>query len=514
VPGRRGILDDVLGHEGGVSYQFPAKLYKIKGKERWLELSVRQFKDQDEQCWRALIYNDVTDLTLAVDALKATINIDELTGVATRRAMTDFFRGAPDDVSLSICLIDIDFFKSLNDKHGHDVGDACLKAFGGLLAGLCGPGDLAVRLGGEEFVLIRRFYGWDEAREFGERSLAAIGALSIEVNGRQIKTTASMGIAEVRSNKDFYEAMGFADEALREAKSTGRNRTVLASDEFLERKAKEGSLLTLEDVKAGLQNGEFSYHVQPLCSAKSKQVVGHEALLRWNREGTSFLRPEYFIDLVIEAAREPEFWRIIFEMRKACLDAVAAFSDGVVHFNIGIEDVADSYAVTWLISDLREAQAASGLPVALEISEKAIHDRVSVEAVVEGLEALKAAGFAISLDDFGVRESNLFRLVELPVDQIKIDRAFITGIHQNPRKQKMLESMVQLAEGLAFEIIAEGVETAAERDFLSKIGVYLQQGFLHGKPFDPLTGEHIPIPPVSKTAERIVQRSKPTFIPF
>jgi len=487
VTDRRAFIDAALGDRDGAIYQFPAKLYTIKDRPVWLALSIRQFKTKQGQRWRALIYNDVTDFTLAAETLKATINIDELTGAATRRAMDDFFRTAPDDIKLAVCLIDIDYFKTLNDTYGHDAGDDYLTAFGGLLADLCGPGDLAVRLGGEEFALIRRFHGWNEAREFGKLSLAAIADLAIEVNGRQIAVTASMGIAEVVSNQAFYEAMGFADTALREAKAEGRNQTVLATTRFMNKKIREGSFLTLQDVRAGLRKGELTYHIQPLYCAKTKEVLGHEALIRWWRDDGASLRPDYFMDLVIEAAREPEFRRIITAMRKDCLDAVAKFSAGVVHFNIGIEDIADSYAVTGLLADLQAAQATSALPVALEISERSFNERVAVDTVVEGLETLRKAGFAIALDDFGVKESNLLRLIELPVDQIKIDRAFITEIDSDERKQKLLHSIAQLAAGLEIEIVAEGVETEAEMRFLSGIGVTLQQGFLHGRPFDPAT---------------------------
>ncbi|WP_369070406.1 putative bifunctional diguanylate cyclase/phosphodiesterase [Kineococcus terrestris] len=390
---------------------------------------------------------------------------DSLTGLLNRRGFGDALRAAVPDAArgrgLSVVLLDLDHFKAVNDTGGHAAGDDLLRAVTTAWRALVPAGALLGRYGGDEFAVLLPGHDGAAALALAERLRLAAAPAGV-----------SVGVAQLRPGESGADLVRRADVALYEAKDAGRGRCALAGD---------GDVALAHDLALALERGEVRVHYQPVVALPGAQVLGVEALVRWDRPGHGPVPP---LELVRAAERHGLVGALgAHVVRRACEDAVAlraaAGRDLFVTVNAsGRELTAPGYA-----DGLAAALRAAGLPPAalvVEVTETLLEAESA--SALAALEQVRALGVAVAVDDFGTGWSSLHRLDVLPVSHLKLDRSFVRDLASCPQRVRLLRGVVALAEALALRLVAEGVETAEQRDVLLALGCPLAQGYLFGRP--------------------------------
>jgi diguanylate cyclase (GGDEF)-like protein len=409
---------------------------------------------------------------------------DPLTGLANRTLLLDRLSHAlmaskRRETAVAVLFVDMDHFKSVNDAVGHSSGDGLLMQVARRLQKLVRPTDTAARFGSDEFVLLC------EDLTAPQTEAAAVAGRVIEalsepfaVAARELFASASIGIAIGRPGDDAEVVMSQADAAMYLAKRHGRARHVLyepAIDEASSRRAELANAL-----HRTLKHGELQIHYQPVTDLRSQRVVTMEALLRWCHPDLGPVAPVEFIPIAEDTGLIVDIGRWVLET--ACSDCRAwrdAGHDAGVSINVSGRQLANAD----LVDDVREALERTGLPpavVTLELTESILV--TSDEGSRVALTALKALGVRLAIDDFGTGYSSLSYLAELPVDDLKIDRSFISRLGHDTQSLSMIGAVVELAHSLGLIVTAEGVETELELAELRRTGCDLVQGYLLGKP--------------------------------
>ena len=415
--------------------------------------------------------------------------------VTERQAMHDSLTGLPNRVfvdawlaqqlgsgqELSLLFLDLDGFKLVNDSFGHSTGDELLGAVADRLRAATPPGAVLARLGGDEFVVA--FV--DSAISPWGASANLLNAISepFGLGAAEVVVSASIGIAvSPRTDATACSAQDLvreADTAMYRAKATGRGG-VEAFDDSMRASVRER--LELEQaLRQALALGQLSVHFQPVVDLRSDLVVSHEALLRWHHPTRGSVPPDAFISLAEETGLIIEIGDWVLERALEVLARRRA--DGARDLTVAV-NVAGRQLVDPLMAE-RVASALSrhGLPASalkLEITESAMLQDDA--AVMRTLDALFAAGITLSMDDFGTGYSSLSYLRRLPVAEVKIDRSFVAGMVDSPADEEIIRAATAMAHALRLSVVAEGVETVAQRDLLARLGVDHGQGWLYGRP--------------------------------
>jgi len=416
--------------------------------------------------------------------------VDPLTGLLNRLELDACLRqgAAQCKVSgrdLSVFFVGLDRFKQVNDVFGHEVGDELLKEMGRRVIGACTASDWVARFAGDAFVIVCP-HAADEAESIrdAERLLEAISR-PVKVGGVEHVVTASIGLvvtppsdAEVNTESRLRDA----EIAMFQAKQAGRNSVVLFDPSMravaLERFEVERGLRTAPD------DGTLSLVYQPIVDAHSGQVAAAEALLRWDRPNLGTMLPESFLDVAEESGLVVAMGTWVLDCALTDLASMAstqvlpeAFRAWV---NVSPQQLAlPNFAES--VYDALERHAVSPDLLGLEILEQALLDFGETE---RGLQALRAMGVALNLDDFGAGHSNLWLLQELPINGIKIDHRFVSTIEGGDldRNAAIAQGLVQLGHALGLSVTAEGVETAEQAAVIDALGCDLAQGYHYGFP--------------------------------
>ena len=381
----------------------------------------------------------------------------------------------------AVLFLDLDRFKLVNDSVGHAVGDELLVEAGRRIVGTVRGTDMVSRLGGDEYaILAENLDGPAMAEDLGRRVLAALGA-PIWIAGRELFPTASIGIAMWQPRYDNGEEMlRDADAAMYRAKGEGRDRCTLFDEEMREEATRT---LDLEaDLRRAINSNAFEPHYQPIVRMSDAAVVGHEALLRWRHEQRGLLAPGAFLDVgeesgLIEQVDWLMYARVIADMARSDLHDYVAINVSPRHFRS--PDFADR------LLDLLATAGVEPARLRIEITEVALLD--DAPRISQTLNLLREHGVLAQLDDFGTGFSALSYLHRFPIAALKIDRSFIADLNGDARAESVavIRAIVALAGSLGIEIIAEGVETLAQRERLLELGCTYAQGFLYGRP-EPL----------------------------
>ena len=409
---------------------------------------------------------------------------DALTGLPNRvqllEGLARAIASARDDVNacFAVLFLDLDRFKLVNDSVGHAVGDELLIEAGRRIVGTVRGTDVVSRLGGDEYaILAEGLDGPAMAEELGHRILAALGA-PVWIAGRELFPTASIGIAMWHPRYDSGEEMlRDADGAMYRAKGLGRDRCALFDEAMREEATRT---LDLEaDLRRAINSDAFEPHYQPIVRMCDAKVMGHEALLRWRHDQRGMLAPGAFLDVgedsgLIEQVDWLVYARVIADMASTVADGYVSINVSPRHFRS--PDFADR-----LLGILEDA----GVPpsrLRIEITEVALLD--DAPRISQTLTLLREHGVLAQLDDFGTGFSALSYLHRFPIAALKIDRSFVADLNGDARAESVavIRAIVALASSLGIEIIAEGVETLAQRDRLMELGCTYAQGFLYGRP--------------------------------
>ncbi len=419
------------------------------------------------------------------DQLRHQVMHDSLTGLPNR----GFLRDRIDRVLSAIrhephrrcalLYLDVDRFKIINDSLGHLVGDEVLKEVATRLASCVRHPDLVARLAGDEFaILLEEVEVPSVAMTVAQRVLDALGAPML-VAGKELQPTASVGIAIGDSHyQTADEVLRDADIALYRAKDLGRKRFELF-DETLAKNVVDVLALEVE-LRQALQNDQFEPYFQPICRLDDGQVVGYEALIRWNHPHRGLLKPADFIKIAEDSGLiETIDWRM-FELSCNLL-ARHGRGDTFMTLNVSALHLRHADFDVRLIQLLER----TGLPptrLIFEVTEGALLD--NPERVRATLERLRLVGVGAALDDFGTGYSSLSYLHSLPLRMLKIDRAFVEELDkdQNSSSTTVVAAILALARALNIQVIAEGIETETQRDVLLAMGCEMGQGYLLGHP--------------------------------
>jgi diguanylate cyclase (GGDEF)-like protein len=379
---------------------------------------------------------------------------------------------------VAVAYIDVDRFKDVNDTMGHAAGDTLIMAVAKRLQSVLSPEDFLSRFGGDEFAVLRRASSDGAAEELAQRLRAAFDQ-TFDVYGQHVRMTASIGIAVAPDHGlSPQELMRHADIALYQGKNQGRDRAMMFSSEMAA-EVEQRRDVELE-LHAALEARELQLHYQPLVSCAKNRVTGVEALLRWKHPTKGDISPAIFVPIAEEAGLMPALGAFVleraFEEAKRWPDLDVAINLSPVQFR--------HVDLVELLEELLAKHAINPQRIILEVTEGVLME--STDRNRQILDQVRAMGFKIALDDFGTGYSSLRYLCDFRFDKIKIDRAFVTGIHERKRAMTIIQSVVTLGRGLGMEIVAEGVETEAEASVMRLVGVTELQGFFfsHAVPAD------------------------------
>jgi diguanylate cyclase (GGDEF)-like protein/PAS domain S-box-containing protein len=437
-----------------------------------------------------MIDTDITQRKLAETKIQKLAFYDTLTGLPNRLLLMERLQQAVATSHRSrqggaLLFIDLDNFKTLNDTLGHDRGDLLLQEVAVRLLGCVRETDTVARLGGDEFVVMLEVLGEEpqemavQARTVCEKVLAALNA-PYQLAGNEYQTTASIGIAPFRSHQDSVgELLKQADIAMYQAKAAGRN-TMRFFDPLLQAAVTARASLEADLRQAGVQN-EFLLHYQPQLDGEGN-MIGAEALLRWDHPQRGLVSPAVFIPLAEETGLILQIGRWV--LREACtLLAQWASREDAAHLTMAVNVSARQFRhadfVAHVIAVLDGTGANPSL-LKLELTESLLVE--DIEATIAKMTALKDHGVGFSLDDFGTGYSSLSYLKRLPLDQLKIDRSFVNDVLVDHNDASIARTIITLGRSLGLGVIAEGVETIAQRDFLAAHGCDAYQGYLFSKP--------------------------------
>jgi len=409
---------------------------------------------------------------------------DSLSGLPNRHHFVERLQEALDGLVQSrnngrvvVAYIDVDRFKDVNDTMGHAAGDTLIMAVAERLRRTLAPEDFLARFGGDEFAVLCRTSGDNAVNDLADRLRKGFEE-AFEVYGQHIRMTASIGIATAPEHGfSPQELMRHADIALYQGKNQGRDRAmVFCADMAAEVEQRREVELELQ---AAIDANELYLHYQPVISCGQNRITGVEALLRWTHPVKGQISPAKFVPIAEEAGLMPALGAYVLERAFAELKR---WPDLEVSINLSPVQFRHVDLVE-LLEALIAKHDVDPTRVVLEVTEGVLME--SSERNRETLEQVRELGFKIALDDFGTGYSSLRYLCDFRFDKIKIDRAFVTGIHERKRAMTIIQSVVTLGRGLGMDIVAEGVETETEASVMRLVGVTELQGFFFSQAVAP-----------------------------
>jgi diguanylate cyclase (GGDEF)-like protein len=437
---------------------------------------IRQFDDTRRSLQQRL---NEEQATLAHRALH-----DQLTGLPNRALLADRLRQAAGSLERRgtgavLLYLDLDNFKAINDRFGHPAGDVLLVTVAARLEALARSGDTVARLGGDEFVVLAADLTDPDAaaRSLAERIHLAMRE-PVPVGERQLHTSVSIGIAPVLPDVDPEVCLAQADAAMYQAKRGGPARYEAYNPVIGEDKRRSSQLT--HELRVAHEQGQLSLDYQPVFTFGG-QVVGMEALLRWRHPELGSVAPDEFIPL-LERSREivPVGRWVLHEATRQCR---AWQDEGYPELTVSVNVSARQLQDPDFAQDVRHALEAAGLAphcLVLEVTESAlVMDMARIRMVMQSVRDL---GVHIALDDFGTGYSSLLYLKGLPIDRLKVDRSFVSGLGSTGQDPTIISTVVDLAHKLGLQVVAEGVETEAELQAVDEMGCDEVQGFLLGRP--------------------------------
>jgi diguanylate cyclase (GGDEF)-like protein/PAS domain S-box-containing protein len=428
-----------------------------------------------------LTLRDVTEQRELEDELKYRAFHDALTGMPNRllfqdRVAQELARARRDGTTAGVLFLDLDDFKVVNDTMGHAVGDELLVAAADRINGLLRASDTAARFGGDEFALLAEHLADpSDADKLAERVVAAFGEPFMLGSGALI-ATASVGVATTRDSADVDELLKHADLALYAAKGAGkrqwrRYQPVLSAGAIRRRELQSA-------LEEAVTNRDFTIVYQPIVTLTTGELSGFESLVRWPHAQWGMMQPDSFIALAEETGSIVPLGSWMLE--RAVTDLADWRRPGIyVSVNVSARQFRDPR----FVGSVRRVLRTSGLPpsaLMLELTESVLLLRD--ERVQSDLKEINAMGVRLAIDDFGTGYSSLSYLRELPIDVVKIDKSFIDGIEASPQRLALVEAIVRIAETLHLAVIAEGIETDAQRQLLISLDCHYGQGFLLAMP--------------------------------
>lgn len=469
----------------------------VRRQEGRVEVEVRFSDFRDERTVSALVVTlrDVTEQRRLEQELTQRAFHDSLTGLPNRTLLLErieraLLRGRRESSLTCLLFIDLDDFKQVNDTMGHRAGDHLLVAVGNRLSRTLRRTDTAARLGGDEFAVLM-----EDAKQPLDAELLA--AQVIQTLGRpfdladeSVTVSASVGVATARDSTDAEELLGHADLALYAAKAAGKRQwrrfKPLLRSRMVERHDLQSQLAQAIADKA------FTLRYQPVVDITAGEVVGFEALVRWPHEHRPPVSPEQFISLAEETGHITPLGSWVLENAVSDIAGLQRLPGPARPPYVSVNVSARQFRDAGFVEQVGEALSTPGLEpgsLQLELTETVLLHRDDRLQTV--LNTLKELGVHIAVDDFGTGFSSLRYLRDFPIDVLKIDKSFIDDIARDAQQVALVEGIVRIADTLGLQVIAEGIEYAAQRDLLAGMGCRFGQGYLFARPMTVEQSAHV-----------------------
>ncbi|MFA7059751.1 MAG: EAL domain-containing protein [Pedobacter sp.] len=435
-----------------------------------------------------IISGTILDITARIKAeseIQQLINYDTLTGLPNRNLLHDRLKlsiaqGIREHHLVGVLILDLDRFKGINDTLGHLAGDQLLMTISKRLSACIRESDTLARLGGDEFVIILNNAGSEEGITAVSKKILALVSEPIYIDGHEIYITGSIGISVYPMNgEDGQTLLKHADLAMYQAKELDRNNFQFFSREMnvkvLERMILENSM------RKALEREEFFLVYQPQIDVRSGKIVGMEALLRWNHPDMGLLAPDRFIYLAEETGLIIPIGEWV--LQTACRQNKAWQDEGLPPVKIAVNLSGKQFDQQTLDEAIAAILMETGLDpkwLEIEITESAVMKNAEISIGI--LRKLKDMGITLAIDDFGTGYSSLSYLKHFPISRLKIDRSFVRDIITNPDDAAIAEIIIAMAQTLKLDVIAEGVETRDQMEFLSFNNCVEMQGYLFSRP--------------------------------
>jgi len=436
-------------------------------------------------------FTDISERKAAEEQIRHLAHHDTLTGLPNRfhlqgRLEQALATARRDSGHVAVIFLDMDRFKIINDTLGHHVGDELLIEVGRRLQVSVRDSDVVARLGGDEFVVVLADVSAAAAHQVAEKILRNLGQAYL-IGEHELHSTPSLGIALFpEDGTDVETLMKNADTAMYHAKTAGRNNAQFfaahMNEQASERLALENSL------RQAVERGEFELHYQPQIELASGRVVGVEALVRWRHAEQGLISPLKFIPVAEETGLIVPLGEWV--LREAARQLAAWRAAGIARLRMAVNLSAHQLRSPSIATTIAEILARAGVAPTdfeLEITESVAMD--DPRATIELLDRLRAMGIELAIDDFGTGYSSLSYLKLLPIQWLKLDRSFVMDIEHDPNDAAICSATIALAHSLGLGVIAEGVETAAQRDYLARLGCDVLQGYFFSKPLPAAEAE-------------------------
>jgi len=456
-----------------------------------VDVTLQISREQSPPCFVAIV-QDISERKRHEDHIRRQASFDALTGLPNRTVFFDHMTMAiasafRNGKCFAVMFVDLDRFKDVNDSLGHMVGDELLKMVGKRLKSSIRKIDTVARFGGDEFTIILPEINHDhDAAVISEKILERLSS-PFTVEGQELFVGASIGITVYPNDaKDEITLLRNADMAMYRAKEEGRNTYRFFSPEM---SAKVTQRMQMEvDLRRALEGDELFLVYQPIIDISSERVTGMEALLRWNHPQRGLIQPDDFISLAEETGLIGPIGEWV--LGTACKQANDWLVEGLPALRLSVNVSSQQLKHGLSGETIARQLAETCLPpdsLTLEITESLV--MADTGEATAWLAAIQEIGVSLSIDDFGTGFSSLSYLKRIPADFVKIDRSFIAGITDNTEDEVLVKAIISLAHAMGFQVIAEGVETAEQLEFIKPLNCSYVQGFYYSKPLSKVEFE-------------------------
>lgn len=449
---------------------------------RWLRIVERPTADGG----RVGLRMDITHLKDQQDELRRLSRTDDLTGLLNRRGLARRLEvlaaGVAGQMRLAILHVDLDRFKAINDTQGHDAGDFVLQHCAQILSSGRPPADAIARVGGDEFILIIQTSKSEKTVARYAKKLINYLSEPVMFREQSCHVSASIGISFVDEGNasNSSDVLTAADIALNQAKTLGGSEVLVFHPDMRAATIRQTDMA--REIQRGIANNEFLPFFQPQIDTETNRVLGFEALIRWHHPILGTVPAFQFLSVAQRAGLTGALDDVVMDRACAALRDLMdwGMKDPCISINLSMGQISDPRIVARLEAHMRRyGVTADSLRIEL-LESTLLDDRSSV--IIQNVHALIAAGFLVELDDFGTGHAAIATLRKFAVSRIKVDRSLVQDIDTDAELQVITAAVIDLANRLGIDALAEGVETGSEQLTLQKMGCYLAQGYLHAKP--------------------------------